>query len=320
MKIVIAIPTRRRPEMLMSCLKSISTLAVPQDCNLQVVVVENDTFSVCRSLVSSMADLYPKLQNLVYRHEPRVGISVARNACVQIAIELSADVLAFLDDDETVTPNWLLAHIEAMSKANSELLGGPVRLAEPDYKMGWINRFMFNALQYHYLENERKARERANIESSKKTKIYTNNWICKMSVFKNYNLKFNEELGLAGGEDTEFYNNCIDKGVKTNWVSNAIVWDHLPKERLSVNYQFRRYRDQANVELHYKMKSKSISRLKIFGSILTKCLTAPFIAALIFFSPHKYAIKMVQILGCVKGRLDALAGKTHTHYKVTTGT
>lgn len=319
MEIVIAIPTRRRPEMLMSCLRSIATLTIPEGDNLRVVVLENDRLPACKSLVSLVAEQHPQLNRLVYRHEPRLGIAVARNACVRLATEFRADVLAFIDDDETVTSDWLSMHIQALHETNADLLGGPVRLAKPEFQMNKTNYFVFNALKHQYLKIEMKSKALSNRALSKKYKIYTNNWVCKMAIFKDHNIAFNEELGLIGGEDTEFYDACIEKGIKAFWVSDAVVWDHLPRERLTFKYWFKRYRDQSNADLHYKKRSHSISKIKIYGSICFKILTLPLIAVAMFFSPYTYSLKLIRTYGTVVGRLDALRGKKHAHYQVITG-
>lgn len=318
MKIVVAVPTRRRSEMLASCLGSVAELEVPFGYQLQVAVVENDLAEECKSLVNDLAKCHSNLQNLIYRHEPRLGISVARNTCVNIAIDIGADFLAFIDDDETEIPDWLKYQIASMEKLNADLLGGPVRLADPKYKLSYFERIMFKALKNRYKEVELKALANSTVSDSKNTTVHTNNWICKTTVFKNHGIFFNEKLGQIGGEDTEFYWDCVNKGIKTGWAGNAVVWDHLPQSRLSIRYQYERSRDQSNAHFHYKVKTKKTSRLRSTGTIILRLIYVPLLLVLLLILPSKFSLKFVRNIGWIKGRVDALIGKKHAHYKVTT--
>jgi glycosyltransferase involved in cell wall biosynthesis len=287
---------------------------------LQVVVVENNLTADCELLVSDLAKAHAHLENVVYQLEPKLGISFARNACAQLAIDLGADYLAFIDDDETVTPEWLVHHMAAMENLNAHLLGGPVRLADAAYTLNWLNRIMFKALKHRYQEVELKALAVSSAPHSNNPTVHTNNWICKTSVFKTHGLFFNEELRQMGGEDTEFFRDCVNKGLKTGWVANAVVWDHLPQSRLSVRYQYERSRDQSNAHLHYKLNTKTTSVPEACAAILVRLIYFPFLLVLVVAVPSKFSLKFIRNVGWIKGRVDALLGKRHAHYKMTTGT
>lgn len=319
MKIVVAVPTRRRPEMLASCLRSLAALQVPVGFQLQVVVVENDMAEVCKQLVNHLAQGHVNLKNLIYKHEPRLGISTARNACIHTALEVGADFLAFIDDDETVAPNWLQFHMAAMEQQNADLLGGPVRLAKSEYELNWVDRILFKALEHRYMQVELKALAISNAASSKNTTVHTNNWVCKTSIFENHGIFFNEDLGQTGGEDTVFFNDCVRMDLRVGWVPNAVVWDHLPKSRLGIRYQYERSRDHSNAYLHYKLQTKSTSVWGVIGTILLRFIYLPFYLVLLLIMPSKFCLQFIRNVGWMKGRLDALLGKRHAHYKITTG-
>ena len=111
-RIDICVCTYRRPA-LEETLHSIGMLNVPDGAAVRVIVADNDAVPSARDLVYRMASLLPF--NVSYVHCPASNISLARNACLETA---TGDLMAFVDDDETVSPDWLI-----------ELLRRPPRLA-----------------------------------------------------------------------------------------------------------------------------------------------------------------------------------------------
>ena len=93
----VVICTRDRPEPLKRCLNSLSALTRrPQE----ILVVDNAPRSeATHRIVSS-------LSGIRYVLEPRPGLDIARNTGIFYS---SGDIIAFIDDDVTVHPQWLLA-------------------------------------------------------------------------------------------------------------------------------------------------------------------------------------------------------------------
>ena len=101
----IVVPTRNRAEQLAACLESLAAL---EDQPLEIVVVDNapaedgaratddDAPSATRRVVEDAG--------VRYVAEPRPGSSAARNAGVAAS---RGELIAFVDDDETVHPGWL---------------------------------------------------------------------------------------------------------------------------------------------------------------------------------------------------------------------
>ena len=104
--IQISICTRKRPVMLQKCLESFQLLKVPEYTDIYIFVVENDDNPSAQGLVEKVAHHLPF--PVQYCSEPRQGISIARNRALFNAIEKNTDYLAFIDDDEWVTENWLV--------------------------------------------------------------------------------------------------------------------------------------------------------------------------------------------------------------------
>jgi GT2 family glycosyltransferase len=92
--ISVVICTRDRPDQLEACLRHLDRQAYPR---FEVVVVDNaPTGDAVRAVVGAWRHYYVA--------EPRVGLSWARNAGMAAA---SADIIAFLDDDEEPDGDWL---------------------------------------------------------------------------------------------------------------------------------------------------------------------------------------------------------------------
>ena len=115
MRVAICIITRRRPDGLARLLQSLELISVPEGVEVELVVVENDAPS----------DRTPPPTRLRMRHafEAEPGIPAARNRTLEIALaDPGIEMLAFLDDDETVDSEWLVALLRTARRA--ERFGG----------------------------------------------------------------------------------------------------------------------------------------------------------------------------------------------------
>jgi GT2 family glycosyltransferase len=88
--------TRRRPEALSRCLASLQQLRYP---DVSILVIEND---VASTEAADIAISY----GAEYRLCQRRGLSAARNFGVRLS---SSELLAFIDDDATCEPDWLVS-------------------------------------------------------------------------------------------------------------------------------------------------------------------------------------------------------------------
>ncbi len=80
---------------------------VPERARLRVIVADNDAEPSARALVEGLRPEMPF--DILYVHCPHSNISIARNCCLDNS---TGDFLAFLDDDETVSGDWLTRLLE----------------------------------------------------------------------------------------------------------------------------------------------------------------------------------------------------------------
>jgi glycosyltransferase involved in cell wall biosynthesis len=92
----VVICTRNRTRALASCLES---LLASGDDNFEIVVVDNAPSD------SQTAELvYQKFPTVVYVHEPRKGLDIARNTGAKTA---SKPIIAYTDDDVIIPKDWI---------------------------------------------------------------------------------------------------------------------------------------------------------------------------------------------------------------------
>ena len=102
MTITILIGTYNRCDSLAKTLDSTIALEVDEAVAVETLVVDNNSTDRTRDVVSEFSQRYPG--RFRYIVETRQGVSHARNAGLR---EARGDIIAFLDDDATVTPTWL---------------------------------------------------------------------------------------------------------------------------------------------------------------------------------------------------------------------
>ena len=97
-RISVIIPTCDRSEDLRRCLRSLTSVAYT---NWEVLVIDQSPNDGAREAVADFEDALP---SLAYRRLTVKGLSRARNLGSRLA---SGDLIAFVDDDCTVEPDWL---------------------------------------------------------------------------------------------------------------------------------------------------------------------------------------------------------------------
>lgn len=96
----------------------------------EIVVVDNNSPDETATVVRRWADDPASVFPISYVHEPKQGLSRARNAGIAAA---RGDILAFLDDDAVPGPGWLAAIANVFaSQPGAAAAGGPI---EPEFEV-----------------------------------------------------------------------------------------------------------------------------------------------------------------------------------------
>lgn len=217
--IAICVCTCRRPVMLRHCLDSLAAQVVPSDVLPTVIVVENDAEPRCRGIVDAFAAscTYP----VVYVHEPVRGIARARNAALDAARATGSEWIAFIDDDETAAPGWL-AGLMAPEYRHVPVLQGFHDLVYPAQAPFWS------------LEKDKKVRER---DEGAARKVAVTNNVRFSAALVHAGLRFDERIGLMGGEDIDFFGRAHLAGFDIRFTNRAVTRETVHPERLTYRAQ-----------------------------------------------------------------------------------
>jgi succinoglycan biosynthesis protein ExoM len=224
MKVVVTVCTRERPKMLRACLEAITAQKLPKELSLAIVVIENDEFPRAAPLVSELSQLsgIP----IHYAHEPRLGIPIARNCALEIALKHCPDWIGFIDDDETAGPNWLANFFEAANSLDCDVLQGPVESLYPELPPSWMK----TAGRRHQ-PTGRELRTAATSNTFMRARV-----VCPEGLA----LRFNEAMRFTGGSDNEFFFRAADLGARICWSDDTLVYENVPRIRLTLRWQLSR--------------------------------------------------------------------------------
>ena len=194
----------KRPEITDLLRQVSSQTGFPPD-RLRVIVADNteDAMMHARAVDSGRT----LGLNLEYVHAPANNISIARNACLDHA---RAPWVAFLDDDETPTPDWLGALWREAVAGQWDVVLGPVKALYPSHAPSWLARGDFHSTTPVFVQGRIRT-------------AYTGNVLFRREMVERLHLRFRPELGKSGGEDEDFFYRLFDAGGRIGFAADAVV-------------------------------------------------------------------------------------------------
>ena len=217
----ICVCTFRRPQ-LADTLRSLALLRLPEGLRIQVIDADNDDVPSARAIARELAsELGIRLR---YLHCPARNISLARNACLDAS---TADVLAFLDDDETATPDWIARLLEAAERHRADVVLGPVRAIYGPDAPAWMRQGDFHSTSPVFVHGE--------IRTG-----YTCNVLMRRSAHSIAARRFSLARGRSGGEDTEFFDAVWRAGGRIAFAPEAWLEEPVPPARATLKWLARR--------------------------------------------------------------------------------
>jgi succinoglycan biosynthesis protein ExoM len=301
--VVVAVLTYGRAATLNRLLVEFAGLLPPRATRVTLLVIDNHEKGCAQALFDTHASL---LVDARYVQEKRRGIPVARNRAVSEAIAMGADALCFIDDDEFPNPDWLHHLVGCWKSSRAHLVGGPVRVAAPEPFIGPWCRFLTKSLAAR-AERKNLATARAAARGRRFT-VVTNNWLCDVHWLVRTGVRFDDQLLYTGGSDTVFHRAAKAAGAVTAWCPEAVVYEIVPAERLTLAYQFHRAASQSIN--HFRMKNKrltaGIATIAVLNAVV-RCLSG---SLLLMFPIYGVASPVIAVrsLGWSYGRLMALRG------------
>lgn len=198
-------------------------------------------------------------------------------------------------------------------------MGAPLRAKTPTEPLSYLQRKMFSNIDFRYRHKEDRARKRADLNSTNRVTVVTNNWLAETSIFTDHGLWFNESMRFTGGTDARFYSDARKAGIPTGWVADAFVYEAIPPERLSFRYQYQRARDQSNTHMSRKgLPWHSAAVQAVLGAAVKAAPCALFFIA-IPLTGGRTTLNAARTLGWIAGRLGYVFGARSSLYFDVTG-
>lgn len=292
---VIGIPTYKRPIMLEKLILSIYASQIRQDLisSIKIVVVDNDVEGTADSVISTLKNKCVFPFTIHYYNFPKKGLTYVRNEILKQSLKFNPEYIAFVDDDEYVTENWLNELIETMIHNNADIVLGPnlpvFEKKVPEYIARWFHVHNFES-------------------NTQMELVESNNLLIKSKFLVDHNLRFDSRFDQTGGEDTFFGVQAIQKGARIFWSHDAIVYETIPEKRATLKWvMLRIYRAASTFTYILKLKK---SYLMLIRKFLISIFYLGFgICSLVFLpfsGKHKYLglIKISEAFGGFSGMIN----------------
>lgn len=208
--ICIVICTRERPIMLRRLLNSCVNIKPDIRSTLKFIIVENGTVGKTSDIVSEFSQYI----DIAFVSEKNIGIVNARNAGVDAFLKTSAAWMATIDDDETISENWLAAMLNAIERfPECKVFAGPHFRQLPKGAGIWLA-----------------SKPKPNPETGTVThNVSTANALFSRGVFDvtKIGLRFNDKFNLSGGSDTHLFYQLRDMNEDVVWVQEAECYEPM---------------------------------------------------------------------------------------------
>lgn len=292
----VVVPTKDRPEQLARCLHSLQDLSQRP---YEILVVDNALSSdATRQLVAQIPDIQ-------YILEPQPGASKARNTGIDHA---TGDIIAFIDDDMTAHPDWIVRlqqsfqNPEVMAVTGLVLPGELETEAQFIFEKYWSFNRGYSPLNFgtQFFEQMK----------NRGVPVWLIGGSGNMAIRRNaFDMlgKFDERLGggakAAGcSEDSEFLYRLLAENLLCCYEPMAVAYHYHRKDMGSLKKQAYSYmRGHVAALLIQSANYKHWGNLRRLFLALPKYYTKLFLSGLIKGFKPRHSTLLVEILGCFSG-------------------
>jgi glycosyltransferase involved in cell wall biosynthesis len=220
--ISVCICTYKRAHLLKRLLSELRVQDTGGHFTYSIVIVDNDELQSAEAVTLDFAA--GSHIETRYCVEPRQNIALARNKAVENA---HGDFLAFIDDDEFPSKDWLLTLFRACNEYQADGVLGPVRPYFDKDPPKWVVKGKFYERPTYrtgFVIDWRKGR--------------TGNVLLRRSIFAPGGQPFRP--AFLTGEDQDFFRRMIEKGHSFIWCNEALAYEVVPAIRWKRTFLLRR--------------------------------------------------------------------------------
>ena len=229
-RLSLVIATYNRAEQLMVTLGSVAIQSAEPSL-WECIVVDNNSADDTHQRVEAFAKEHNKL-NIRYIFERNQGLSHARNAGIAAS---SGDIVAFIDDDERISPDFITSYISLFdSTPDAVAAGGPIVAEYPSGRPRWMSHFTERPVaNTMYFGDKVREFPEGRIPGG-------GNMALRRSAVRRYGV-FDTSLGyvgesLVGGEECDLFERLRIAEAKYYYVPTAVMYHIIPPEKLTANY------------------------------------------------------------------------------------
>lgn len=218
-RISVIIPTYHRPDGLARAAQSVLA-DVTGRTDVELIIVDNAPDGNALRCAEQIRDAAPIPVTIV--HEPNPGVANARNAGWSAA---TGDIIAFVDDDESVAPGWLAAFETAHATLGTPVLFGPIEADLPD-----ANTQHAAALTRFF------ARPGSDVDRVLAEPFGCGNAFIDRAALDLHEPPFDVRTNVSGGEDDRLFDALASHGARFGWAARACAFEHVPAARATLSY------------------------------------------------------------------------------------
>ena len=277
LRLTLLIPTFNRSRELLRALRSVAEQRL-DPALWECVIVDNNSTDDTAEAVARFAEEHPTLQ-IRRVVEPKAGVSHARNRGLQ---EARTELIASIDDDERINPNFLEAYLRFFdTHPEANIAGGKIIAEYPSGRPAWMSRWTERPIAnpMDYGETVRPFPKGALPGGG--------NMAFRRSVALRYG--FDTQLGrvggkLIGGEENDFFLRLVASGETLWYVPQAVMWHIIPAEKLTTDYL-----DRLSYHIGISQRRRALRDGKLSGAHVAECVK--WVATLLLgltMSPRKW--------------------------------
>jgi len=219
--ISLVVVTYNRGDALREALNSLLSMPAYPDYNFEIVIIDNGSTDHTPKVAQDASESGP--YTVSYFLEQRPGIACARNRGVK---ESKGAWIAFFDDDQLATKDWLVHLVQACRSDHVRYAGGGCILKYNQLDPPQFDRFSRQMLgeflvstptpyHYHFLPA-------------------TGNVLIEKALFDEFG-KFDESMH-HGGEDTEWFTRLVLANIPGRHVTESHILHVIPPHRTDSKY------------------------------------------------------------------------------------
>ncbi len=219
----IIIPTFRRPEAFARAARSVFAQR-GFGMAAEIIAIDNDPAGSALDVFRALAAEAP--YPFLWAHEPRPGVSHARNAAMALA---RGDLIAFLDDDEEATPGWLAGLIQVQRETGADAVFGAIQGrvgADVVRHRAFLERFF--------------SRRGPAVSGPIDDYFGMGNSLLVRARLLAQEAPFDPRANAQGGEDDILFAAARANGARFAWSAEALVYEHAPAHRARLRYALHR--------------------------------------------------------------------------------